>query len=141
MNFLTSLFLKLSNLLSQHKYLDATRNPESQMRTVSNLLHLLTSFSDIPNALNVISNASKFLISSEEINVTKRMMNVQMIASAVKRIGVDKIDAFIHNWIIEEANEIMGLNTQSDTENIAIIGNIYGLLWYLSDATVMAKVN
>jgi hypothetical protein len=73
------------------------------MRTVSNLLHLMTSYADIPNALNVIANITKFLISTEEICVTKRMMNVQMIASAVKRIGVEKFQPAIHEWIIEEA--------------------------------------
>jgi hypothetical protein len=50
----------------------------------------MTSYADIPNALNVIANITKFLISTEEICVTKRMMNVQMIASAAKRIGVEK---------------------------------------------------
>ena len=57
-----------------------------------------------------------------------------MIASAVKRIGVDKVDSVIHNWIIDEAAEIMSLNTKNDSENVAIIGNLYGLLWYLNDA-------
>ncbi len=70
------------------------------MRTVSNLLHLLTSFTGIPNIHDVVHEASKFLISSEDVPISKRMMNVQMIASAVKRIGVDKVSAEVHNWIM-----------------------------------------
>jgi hypothetical protein len=64
---------------------------------------------------------------------------VQMIASAVKRIGVEKFEAVVHDWIIEEATLIMELKV-NDTENYEILGNLYGLLWYINDAKDMGKV-
>ena len=70
------------------------------MRTVSNLMHLLPNFTEtVPNALQVIGNISQFMVSSEDITPSKRMMNVQMIASGVKRIGVSKVSLEIHHWI------------------------------------------
>ena len=64
---------------------------------------------------------------------------MQMIASAVKRIGVEKFEAAVHDWIIEEATLIMELKV-NDTENYEILGNLYGLLWYINDARDMGKV-
>ena len=130
----------MGSLLSEHKYLDATKNPEIQMRTVSNLLHTMTSYTEFPNVLSVTANITRFLISSQEIPVNKRMMNVQMIASAVKRIGVEKFETRVHNWIIDEATQIMEIKV-NDTENYEILGNLYGLLWYINDAKDMAKVD
>jgi hypothetical protein len=109
------------------------------MRTVSNLLHTMTSYFDIPNTMTVITNINRFLLSSGDISANKRMMNVQMIASAVKRIGVEKFEAAVHDWIIEEATLIMELKV-NDTENYEILGNLYGLLWYINDAKDMGKV-
>jgi hypothetical protein len=109
------------------------------MRTVSNLLHTMTSYFDIPFAMTVITNINRFLLSSGDIPANKRMMNVQMIASAVKRIGVEKFEAAVHDWIIEEAALIMELKV-NDTENYEILGNLYGLLWYINDAKDMGKV-
>jgi hypothetical protein len=109
------------------------------MRTVSNLLHTMTSYFDVPNAMTVITNINRFLLSSGDIPANKRMMNVQMIASAVKRIGVEKFEAAVHDWIIEEATLIMELKV-NDTENYEILGNLYGLLWYINDAKDMGKV-
>jgi hypothetical protein len=109
------------------------------MRTVSNLLHTMTSYFDIPNSMTVITNINRFLLSSGDIPANKRMMNVQMIASAVKRIGVEKFEAAVHDWIIEEATLIMELKV-NDTENYEILGNLYGLLWYINDAKDMGKV-
>jgi hypothetical protein len=68
------------------------------------------------------------------------MMNAQMIASAVKRIGVEKFETRVHNWIIEEATQIMEIKV-NDTENYEILGNLYGLLWYINDAKEMTKVD
>lgn len=65
---------------------------------------------------------------------------MQMIASAVKRIGVEKVSAEVHNWIIQEAVDIMAVKKLNDTENLAIVGNMYGLLWYLKDAIDSGKV-
>jgi hypothetical protein len=62
-----------------------------------------------------------------------------MIASAVKRIGVERFEAAVHDWIIEEATLIMELKV-NDTENYEILGNLYGLLWYINDARDMGKV-
>ena len=110
------------------------------MRTVSNLLHTMTSYFEVPKAMSVITNINRFLISSGDIPANKRMMNVQMIASAVKRIGVEKFDAAVHDWIIEEATLIMELKV-NDSENYEILGNLYGLLWYINDARDMGKVD
>jgi hypothetical protein len=68
------------------------------------------------------------------------MMNVQMVASAVKRIGVEKFEASVHEWIIEEGIQIMEFKV-NDTENYEIMGNLYGLLWYINDAKEMGKVD
>jgi hypothetical protein len=99
----------------------------------------MTSYFDIPNTMTVITNINRFLLSSGDISANKRMMNVQMIASAVKRIGVEKFEAAVHDWIIEEATLIMELKV-NDTENYEILGNLYGLLWYINDAKDMGKV-
>ena len=68
------------------------------------------------------------------------MMNVQMIASAVKRIGVEKFEESVHEWIIDEGIQIMEFKV-NDTENYEILGNLYGLLWYINDAKDMGKVD
>jgi hypothetical protein len=68
------------------------------------------------------------------------MMNVQMIASAMKRIGVEKFETNVHDWIVEEGIKIMEFKV-NDTENYEILGNLYGLLWYINDAKDMGKVD
>ena len=68
------------------------------------------------------------------------MMNVQMVASAVKRIGVEKFETSVHEWIIDEGIQIMEFKV-NDTENYEILGNLYGLLWYINDAKDMGKVD
>ncbi len=67
-------------------------------------------------------------------------MNVQMVASAVKRIGVEKFEEGVHEWIIDEGIQIMEFKV-NDTENYEILGNLYGLLWYINDAKDMGKVD
>jgi hypothetical protein len=63
-----------------------------------------------------------------------------MIGSAVKRIGVEKFEDVVHDWIIDEATQIMEIKV-NDTENYEILGNLYGLLWYLNDAKDLGKVD
>ena len=65
---------------------------------------------------------------------------MQMVASAVKRIGVEKFEESVHEWIIDEGIQIMEFKV-NDTENYEILGNLYGLLWYINDAKEMGKVD
>jgi hypothetical protein len=71
----------------------------------------------------------KFMIfKSKEIELDKRLMNMQMIASAMKRMQMANKE--LNLFVIKEALDVVSSAIKYELL-IPLLNNCYGILWYI----------